>query len=722
MKQGCGHTNPSSSVPADTWVTHFKSLMNTDHDRGPGTPSGLGKVTTDHQVVSCEILNETITHDEVISAAKSLKNNKACGIDNVCNEMISLSIPVLADVFVNIFNDILISGVFQEKWRYNLITPIHKGGCTTDPANYRGIAISSVFSKFFCRVIHTRLDNYLYENAIIVREQIGFQRNCRTSDHILTLKTLINKALNSSQRLYVCFVDFKKAFDMVNRQSLFHILYRYGIEGPFLNIIINMYMDVRFSVKLEGGITESFSSSSGVKQGCILSPSLFSLYINDMCKYFDTSCDAVTLGHNPISCLMYAADLVMISKSMSGLQSCINKLAQFCEVRDLTINTDKTKVIVFNKAGRHLKSCMFQYNDQHIEVIREYKYFGILFNARGLAKQSIHALRKKALKVLFCMKKAITSEYSRPPLYIKLFDAYVKPVLLYSSEVWGPDYLVDENKCLEALYEKFIPDTLHIKFLKQILGVHDKATNNAVRGEVGAYPVAIKSLLSSVKYWLYVLKKNNSIVHEAYLDSINIAGGFGHQIKTLLHKLGFSHVWENQNTFSEKKLVRAIKAKLESRFDNFWNRSLYDDIGKPNGNKLRTYRTFKKSFCIEKYLYCNDCKFYDVCRFTQLRVSAHKLDIERGRYTRVPLLSRICKMCKGEIEDEVHFVTSCPKLSESRSILYKEISDIVPSFATLDNRSQFEFIVTSNDHDINTICINGISALFNARSMYLDHG
>ena len=88
-----------------------------------------------------------------------------------------------------------------------MIKPIYKGGGALDMNNYRGIVISSCFSKLFSRVLFNRLDKYLEDNNIIGSEQTGFRKHCCTTDHILTLKTLIDKAFKSSSRIYACFVD-----------------------------------------------------------------------------------------------------------------------------------------------------------------------------------------------------------------------------------------------------------------------------------------------------------------------------------------------------------------------------------------------------------------------------------------------------------------------------------------------------------------------------------
>ena len=191
--------------------------------------------------------------------------------------MLQLSVPVLANEFAYLFSHILRNGTYPSMWRENMIKPIYKGGGTSDMNNYRGIAISSCFSKLFSRVLFNRLDKYLEDNNIIGSEQIGFRKHCRTTDHILTLKTLIDKAFKSSSRIYACFVDLSKAFDTINRQALFHKMSKYNIRGPFLNIIQDMYQKLIYSIKTEHSLSSSFETKIGVKRGLCFKPHTFFL-------------------------------------------------------------------------------------------------------------------------------------------------------------------------------------------------------------------------------------------------------------------------------------------------------------------------------------------------------------------------------------------------------------------------------------------------------------
>ena len=191
---------------------------------------------------------------------------------------------------------ILNTGVYPEAWRDNFIKPIVKGGSCNDPSNYRGIALTSTLSKLFARVLYNRLQAYLEQNELITREKIGFRQGSQTSDNLFTLKTMIDNMFKKKKYLYVCFVNFRKAFDLVNRNALLYKLQQYNINGNFFNIIKSMYKEVRFSVKIGNTIIPPFMPSVGVKQGCVLSPTLFSMYINDVVKIFSEDCHPVHMN------------------------------------------------------------------------------------------------------------------------------------------------------------------------------------------------------------------------------------------------------------------------------------------------------------------------------------------------------------------------------------------------------------------------------------------
>ena len=166
------------------------------------------------------------------------------------------------------------------------------------------------------------------------------------------MKTLIDKYLNHATQkyLYVCFVDFKCAFDSVWRQALTYKLIINDVGGNILNILVSVYGEVRYCVK-PVMVIQSFISNVGVKQGSVLSPILFNLFMADLTQIFGGSCDPIELYDTTMNCLLYADDLVWVSESAPGLQFALDRLHDYCERWKLTVNLSKTKIIIFNPLG-----------------------------------------------------------------------------------------------------------------------------------------------------------------------------------------------------------------------------------------------------------------------------------------------------------------------------------------------------------------------------------
>ena len=166
-----------------------------------------------------------------------------------------------------------------------------------------------------------------------------------TSDHIFLLQTIIEKVVKKNKkRLYAVFIDFKKAYDTVDRKKLFRRLQSIGINGIFLKNLKTMYEQVSYRIKLKDGYLDPISSNLGLKQGCPLSPMLFNLYIDDIKDVFDDNCNPVTITDTKISHFLYADDLVLVSLSPEGLQTSLDRISVYAREKSLTISIKKVNL------------------------------------------------------------------------------------------------------------------------------------------------------------------------------------------------------------------------------------------------------------------------------------------------------------------------------------------------------------------------------------------
>jgi hypothetical protein len=172
--------------------------------------------------------------------------------------------------------------------------------------------------------------------------------------------------------------------------------------------------------------------------------------MNDLVEHFNLECDPVSINGKSIYCLLHADDIVLMSQSANGLQKLLNNLKLFCDKWNLKVNIQKTKVMIFNKSGKLLKGYIFSFEEQSLELVLEYKYLGIIFKPSG-------SLSKKASKAMFYIRKTLYSEKLKAFSHLRLFDACVKPILLYCSEIWSLDILIKRNLDFESKYDSFVP-------------------------------------------------------------------------------------------------------------------------------------------------------------------------------------------------------------------------------------------------------------------------
>ena len=210
----------------------------------------------------------------------------------------------------------------------------------------------------------------------------------------------------------------------------------------------------------------------------MLSPTLFNFSdLSDLPKFLNTASPTdIMLGDKSTNYLLYAHDLVIFSRSAKNLQIILNKLESFCENADLSVNLDKTKIMIFNDCGKSLNNFLFRYGANELENVKSYKYLGPIMSPYGNFNLARQELKKVALKVLYKLRKEMGSHFRENIiLTVMLFDARIFPILFYASEVWE----IDCNGRLE----KDPVELVQNKFLKWLLEVNKYCNNNTCRAD-----------------------------------------------------------------------------------------------------------------------------------------------------------------------------------------------------------------------------------------------
>ena len=303
-----------------------------------------------------KMLNDKANLNELKTTISNLKKDKAVGMDRIANEFLMAAPDRILKLLLDIINKNIETGITCIEWCKGVISLIHKEGPIDDPNNYRGICVMNALLKVLCTLLNNRLITFCTEKKLINKAQIGFWKNCRTTDHIATLKTVVNKYIididkdvkkKKTRKLYACFIDFQKAFDSVWHEGMFRKLENLGINGNFLNLIKHIYKSMTCNVKIDNKCTQSFRYEKGVQQGNPLSPLLFNLFINDIFQAMKNDNMVTIDNENYFNTLMYADDLIILAPTHRALQRSLDGLYSYCEKWQLNINMKKTKCMTF---------------------------------------------------------------------------------------------------------------------------------------------------------------------------------------------------------------------------------------------------------------------------------------------------------------------------------------------------------------------------------------
>ena len=658
LKQAANLKN-KNSVSVDQFTEYFRSI-NDPNDRFYQADEDVlffnERYLRGEIQIMFDELNVTISLEEIRKGIKQLRNGASAGPDLMLNEFLKHGSNGLLIYLHHLFNKIFEIGYFPENWSEGHIVPIFKKGDKDEVSNYRGITLLSIVGKLFTRILNNRLNDWAEEYNIYVEAQAGFRKCMGTVDNIFILNNLITHCLNNNESLYCAFVDFTKAFDFVVRDILWFKLIKLGVGGKMLNVIRSIYNHVKSRVKHNGSLGEPFLSHIGVRQGECLSPFLFSMYLNDLEAELATKgLVGIDIGTVNIYLLLYADDIILFGKTTDELQRALTILEEYCNRWKLTVNTSKTKIMIFRKGGRLPNNLNFLYKNSQIEIVKKFCYLGVVFTAGGSSFETQKTLSGQALKAIFTLNKYLYSFTPLKPSHrLELFDKLVSPILNYASEVWG-------------FHKATSVETVHLQFCKKVLGVKQSTQNDFVYGELGRTDYQSRRFVAIIKYWLKVISseetKYTKQIYKMMLNDLEtqpLKLNWALSVKELLCKLGFMQAWLSQGVGNEQRFVEMFKTRVKDIFMQDWHARL------ETSTRARFYNIFAN------FRYQNYLDDINVERFrtslSKLRLSSHRLEVETGRWAKpnkIPYEHRKCKIC-DTLEDEFHFVFECALYVEIR--------------------------------------------------------
>ena len=284
------------------------------------------------------------------------------------------------------------------------------------------------------RIILNRLQPKVEE--ILSEEQAGFRRGRSTTEQIFNIRVIIEKYLHHKLKIFSCFIDFKKAFDRVWHEALWASMHHYQMPKDLIEVISKLYADSTGTVLTAGQLSRQIECKTGVRQGCILSPTLFNLFLERIMQdAMDDSIEGISIGGRTIKDLRFADDIAILSSSSRDLTRASNNLHESACRYGMEISSEKSKVLVFQN-DRDQTAIHHTIGNEDVEQVRQFKYLGSMMSEDGTSSKEIDCRIGIATAALAKLKPLWKDRNLSIANKIRLMKSLVASCFLYGCESW----------------------------------------------------------------------------------------------------------------------------------------------------------------------------------------------------------------------------------------------------------------------------------------------
>ena len=405
---------------SERWVEYIRTLYSDDNR------SELGNEDTDTEEEGPPIMKE-----EVCNALKSMRDGKACGVDGISTECLKALNDTSVEVLMDLCNKIYQSGYIPEDMMKSIFVTLPKKPNALNCSEHRTISLMSHVMKLLLKIILNRNDHRIEKE--ISSCQSGFRPGMGTREGIFNIRTIIERFLEKQKTLFICFIDYEKAFDRVYHDGIIDCIGKIDMDGKDKRIIKELYWNQAAVVRLDDGVSDSFPIKRGVRQGCVLSPKLFNLYTEFVFREAEDLSGCVIGGIN-INNLRYADDTALMAESEADLQQIVNSVNTNSEAQGLRMNVKKTKTMVISRM--EAPTVKITVNGEILEQVHKFQYLGQIITDDGKCDSEVKARIEIARRRFVGMKDVLVSRQLSLSLRRRLVRCYVMSTLLYAAETW----------------------------------------------------------------------------------------------------------------------------------------------------------------------------------------------------------------------------------------------------------------------------------------------
>ena len=482
-------------------LQHFRSYiedLSSSKQTLPDTLANLSSMEYASFLNEEKILDVEVCVEEIEVALKAMKLRKSGSGNGLDPEHIYYGGEILKVWLKKVFNRIIALEEVPVCLKEGVILPVYKGK-GKDPLqmkNYRGITLSSVIAKLFELIILHRLSPIFEETGFPDISQTAYQRGLSCAHAIYATQEALLTHIREGGNQYICFYDVEKAFDSIELPILLKQLFEIGINGKLWRLLKSWYTHSPSRVRLNNCLSDLLHVGRGVKQGSVLSPTLFLTVMDCLLGRMRESNLGSSMRGVYTGAAIHADDLRTIATARDEILHQANVIQQFTDDTCLNLNVSKLEVVKISKTPQPPEK--LQIIGHNVETTPAAKCLGVWWQSNLSASKSVNENVKKARKAFFALGSLGAFQGDLNPLSTcSIFETCVLPILLYGCETW----LLDSS-CLAVL------ESFQCEIGRRILCLPKHHSGNAVRIGLHWPSMSTRIFLRKVTFLSKLLRQN----------------------------------------------------------------------------------------------------------------------------------------------------------------------------------------------------------------------
>lgn len=577
-------------------------------------------------------LQENIVDKEkLIKCLKKIKSKKAPGPDGIKPEFIKIFLEseILLESMLRVLKQAIQTAEVPDRWKESstvLVPKKHKPKVN----EYRPIALTNIGYKLMMSILRENIEEHISMNNLAQENQAGFTTGGRVENNVLIMRHCVEKSYEMQKSLIAISIDFSKAFDSIKRDVMVRVMKEYKLDDRTIEVISKLYQGDVTKIKLGENREISIPVTSGIRQGCTGSTTLFKIVTFKIIQKLQALDKGFKDENFSITSLFYADDGLLLASSIEDAERVVEETVIIAGECGLEINKEKSKALIFN----------MQDKPQEIAGIRAsktVKYLGITLNdSRNMFKEHKRLMVEKAMKMANITYSVVARSCARMLIGKTYWKSIALPVVLYGSKIM--DFTKQEIGKLQRIENNVA---------RKILGAPSYAQQAALRGELGMSSMKGRLMEGQLRYLQYILNDQGNGLLSRIVEEMRNSSTKNKWISGLLEYRQLIGLRGEAGSYLD------ISRKVKEWDTRTWKEEMDQKVS------LKLYREMRQGIGGQD-------KIYDNREATTILFRCRTNNLDLGDRNRFSNASTECIMCGDPIEDLEHFLLDCPAYSSER--------------------------------------------------------